>query len=126
MGDRCDRGLLYLPLGVWMSRTRQGRVAAAAALPRDLKASFTTLITCTSTHALRTHAQTCSVVAVGYVHLFLVYKRRNVKPQPHFFYGAGEDIEVAQRTHAHHRRDNNNHNLQAFQLIVGQVPTRCA
>ena len=38
----------HLSLGVCMSRTRQGLLAAAAALARDLNASFTTLITCTA------------------------------------------------------------------------------
>lgn len=37
-GDLC--------LGVCMSRTKQGLLAAAAALPKDLKASFTTLVIC--------------------------------------------------------------------------------
>ena len=37
----------YLSLGVCMLRTRQGLLADTAALASDLKASFTTLITCT-------------------------------------------------------------------------------
>ena len=36
----------YLSLGVCMSSMRQGLLAATAALASDLKASFTTLITC--------------------------------------------------------------------------------
>lgn len=64
-------GRSYLSLGVWMSSTRQGRLTAAAALERDLNASFATLITCSADQSLRSppveaspqlHAETCSHV----------------------------------------------------------------
>jgi len=42
----------HLSLGVCMSRTKQGLLAAAAALARDLNASFTTLMTCTAIQLL--------------------------------------------------------------------------
>lgn len=38
---------MYLSLGVCMLRMRHGLLADTAALASDLKASFTTLITCT-------------------------------------------------------------------------------
>jgi len=39
-----------------MSRTKQGLLAAAAALARDLNASFTTLMTCTAIGLLECNA----------------------------------------------------------------------
>ena len=46
----------HLSLGVCMSRTKQGLLAAAAALARDLNASFTTLMTCTAIGLLECNA----------------------------------------------------------------------
>jgi len=55
--DECNEGPAkqhrHLSLGVGMSKTKQGLLAAAAALARDLNASFTTLMTCMATQIIK-------------------------------------------------------------------------